>query len=108
MKAQDTSELFFEDARERVSKILDSESGVFFLLIQELAWERMQIAIGAVADAEAALKWTLANAKYRKAFVGGPIGQIHSQGVSAFVTACENLAKRHGARFAPPQQLRAA
>jgi len=68
MKAQDTSELFFEDVRVPVSNILGGEGKGFFLLMQELAWERMQIAIGAVAGAEAALEWTLAYTKDRKAF----------------------------------------
>ena len=58
MKAQDTSELFFEDVRVPVSNILGGEGKGFFLLMQELAWERMQIAIGAVAGAEACLLYT--------------------------------------------------
>ena len=68
MKAQDTSELFFEDVRVPASNILGGDGKGFFLLMQELAWERMQIAIGAVAGAEAALEWTLAYTKDRKAF----------------------------------------
>ncbi|MDP3519084.1 MAG: acyl-CoA dehydrogenase family protein, partial [Hydrogenophaga sp.] len=60
MKAQDTSELFFDGVCVPVSNILGGEGKGFFLLMQELAWERMQIAIGAVAGAEAALEWTLA------------------------------------------------
>jgi 3-hydroxyacyl-CoA dehydrogenase/enoyl-CoA hydratase/3-hydroxybutyryl-CoA epimerase len=38
--------------------------------------------------------------------LGGPIGQIHSRGVAAFVADCEHLAHRHGPRFAPPELLR--
>ena len=68
MKAQDTSELFFDDLRLPASNILGGEGKGFFLLMQELAWERMQIAIGAVAGAEAALQWTLDYTKERKAF----------------------------------------
>ena len=52
------------------------------------------------ADVGAILGWGF------PAYLGGPIGQIHSLGVSAFVKACESLAERHGARFAPPQLLR--
>ena len=68
MKAQDTSELFFDDLRLPASNILGGEGKGFFLLMQELAWERMQIAIGAAAGAEAALQWTLDYTKERKAF----------------------------------------
>jgi alkylation response protein AidB-like acyl-CoA dehydrogenase len=68
MKAQDTSELFFDDLRLPAANILGGEGKGFFLLMQELAWERMQIAIGAVAGAETALQWTLDYTKERKAF----------------------------------------
>jgi acyl-CoA dehydrogenase len=36
--------------------------------MQELPWERMQIAIGAVAKAEAAISWTTDYVRERKAF----------------------------------------
>ncbi|MDZ4280994.1 MAG: 3-hydroxyacyl-CoA dehydrogenase NAD-binding domain-containing protein [Hydrogenophaga sp.] len=52
------------------------------------------------ADIGAILGWGFPS------YLGGPIGQIHSQGVSSFVKVCESLAERHGARFAPPQLLR--
>jgi 3-hydroxyacyl-CoA dehydrogenase/enoyl-CoA hydratase/3-hydroxybutyryl-CoA epimerase len=39
-------------------------------------------------------------------FLGGPIGQIHSRGIAAVVGDCEELARRHGPRFAPPELLR--
>ena len=52
------------------------------------------------ADVGAILGWGF------PAYLGGPIGQIHSLGLAAFVKACETLAERHGARFAPPQLLR--
>jgi 3-hydroxyacyl-CoA dehydrogenase/enoyl-CoA hydratase/3-hydroxybutyryl-CoA epimerase len=39
-------------------------------------------------------------------FLGGPIAQIHSRGIAAFVADCEELARRHGPRFAPPELLR--
>jgi acyl-CoA dehydrogenase len=71
-KAQDTSELFFSDVRVPASNVLGEEGQGFVLLMQELAWERLQIAIGAVAAAEAALRWTVDYAKSRSAF-GQPI-----------------------------------
>jgi acyl-CoA dehydrogenase len=68
LKAQDTSELFFDTLRVPASNILGGEGKGFFLLMQELAWERMIIAIAAVAGAEAALDWTLTYTKDRKVF----------------------------------------
>ncbi|WP_114973502.1 acyl-CoA dehydrogenase family protein [Rhodoferax ferrireducens] len=68
LKAQDTSELFFDNLRVPVGNILGGEGKGFFLLMQELAWERMIIAIAAVAGAEAALQWTIDYTKDRKVF----------------------------------------
>lgn len=72
MKAQDTAELFFSDVRLPAGNLLGGEGQGFVLLMQELAWERLQIAILAVAASEAALGWTVDYAKQRKAF-GQPI-----------------------------------
>ncbi len=58
MKAQDTAELFFDNVRVPASNLLGEEGSGFVYLMQELPWERMQIALGAVAAAEAALAWT--------------------------------------------------
>lgn len=68
MKAQDTCELFFDNVRIPASSILGEEGKGFPLLSRELAWERMQIAIGAVATSAAALEWTRDYTKQRKAF----------------------------------------
>ncbi len=68
LKAQDTSELFFDDVRVPVANILGQEGKGFYLLMQELAWERLQIAIGAMAVCEAALEQTVEYTKQRKAF----------------------------------------
>src|SRR3546814_17192415 len=48
--------------------MLGGEGQGFFYLMQELAWERLQIAIMAVAGCEAALKWTTDYVRERKAF----------------------------------------
>ena len=53
------------------------------------------------ADVGAILGWGF------PAYLGGPIGQIHSRGVAAFVADCDDLARRHGPRFEPPKSLRA-
>jgi len=78
MHAQDTSELFFADVRVPVSNLLgDKEGQGFYQLMKELAWERLQVAIGAVANCEAALQWTADYTKERKAF-GQPIANFQN------------------------------
>ncbi|HYM30718.1 MAG TPA: acyl-CoA dehydrogenase family protein [Candidatus Cybelea sp.] len=68
LKAQDTSELFFSDVRVPARNLLGEEGKGFAMLMQELAWERLQVAIGAMANAEAALQWTVDYTRQRKAF----------------------------------------
>lgn len=71
-KAQDTCELFFENVRVPVTNRLGEEGQGFALLMKELPWERVQIAIAAIATAEGVLQETLNYVKQRKAF-GKPI-----------------------------------
>lgn len=68
MHAQDTSELFFQDVELSGDARLGGEGQGFILLMKELAWERLQIAIGGIAAAEAALDWTVKYARERKVF----------------------------------------
>ncbi len=71
LKAQDTSELFFDNVRLPPDSLLGGPSMAgrgFVCLMQELPWERLQIAIGAVASAQAAIDQTLAYVKERKVF----------------------------------------
>jgi len=68
LKAQDTAELFFDDVRVPASNMLGGEGKGFFCLMQELAWERLQIAIGATATMEAILDDTIEYTKNRSAF----------------------------------------
>lgn len=75
MHAQDTSELFFDDVRVPTSNLLGAEGTGFFQLIDKLPQERLSIAVGAMAAAEAAFGWTLAYAKERQAF-GRAIGSF--------------------------------
>lgn len=73
MKAQDTSELFFQDVKVPATHLLGPKEGQGFLqLMQELPAERLQIGLTAVAAAEAAWQWTLDYVKERKAF-GRPV-----------------------------------
>lgn len=71
-KAQDTSELFFNEVRVPVSNLIGQEGKGFGYMMQELAWERMHVGIQAVSCCEAALDWTIEYTKNRKAF-GKPV-----------------------------------
>jgi acyl-CoA dehydrogenase len=68
MKAQDTSELFFDNVEVPVRNLLGNENEGFVYLMQELPWERLQIAIGAIENAQAAIDWTSDYVKDRKVF----------------------------------------
>lgn len=67
-KAQDTAELSFNDLRVPAANLLGTEGQGFTYLMQELAWERLIIAIRAVAGAERALEQTIAYTRERPAF----------------------------------------
>ncbi len=80
MKAQDTSELFFSDVNVPAENLLGGEAHEnrgFICLMEQLPWERLQIAIGAVAAAQAAIEWTLAYVKERKVF-GQPVANFQN------------------------------
>jgi len=68
LKGQDTTELFFDNVEVPAENLLGQENNGFIYLMQELPWERMQIAIGAAAKCEAALRWTIDYVNERKAF----------------------------------------
>jgi acyl-CoA dehydrogenase len=68
MKAQDTCELFFENVRVPKSNIIGQVGAGFTMLMQELAWERLLIAITSVANAEAMLSTTIEYTRDRQAF----------------------------------------
>ena len=78
MKSQDTCELFFNNVRVPKANLLGGKEGMgFIMLMQELAWERLMIAITSVAGAEAALKHTIEYTKSRKVF-GKPVGAFQN------------------------------
>jgi alkylation response protein AidB-like acyl-CoA dehydrogenase len=68
LKGQDTAELFFDNVAVPAENLVGQENNGFIYLMQELPWERMQIAISAIAKCEAALEWTKAYVLERKAF----------------------------------------
>ena len=80
LKAQDTSELFFSDVRVPAANLLGGpahENRGFIALMEQLPWERLQIAIVAVAASEAAIAWTLDYVQQRKAF-GQTLGSFQN------------------------------
>ena len=68
LKAQDTAELFFDNVRVPKTNVLGDPRKGFYYLMQFLAEERLIVACGCVAAAEAALKITLDYVKERRAF----------------------------------------
>ncbi|HWS76184.1 MAG TPA: acyl-CoA dehydrogenase family protein, partial [Quisquiliibacterium sp.] len=50
------------------ANLLGQENQGFIYLMQELPWERLQIAISGVANAQAAINWTLDYVRDRKVF----------------------------------------
>ena len=73
MKAQDTSELFFQDVKVPKENLLGSAEGQGFMqLMQELPQERLLVGLVALAACEGAFEWTLDYVKERKAF-GKPV-----------------------------------
>ncbi|CAN7254351.1 acyl-CoA dehydrogenase family protein [Polaromonas sp. LjRoot131] len=80
LKAQDTSELFFTDVKVPAENLLGGEAHEnrgFICLMEQLPWERLQIAITAVASAQSAIDWTLAYVKERKVF-GQPVASYQN------------------------------
>jgi acyl-CoA dehydrogenase len=69
LKANDTSELFFDNVRVPADALLGQEEGQGFVqLMQQLPQERLLIAMQAIARIDRALKETIAYVKQRKAF----------------------------------------
>ena len=67
-RAGDTSELFFADVRVPTTNMVGEEGQGFRYMMEKLPQERLAIAVMAAAHAEAALEWTVAYVKERKAF----------------------------------------
>ncbi len=80
LKAQDTSELFFDNVRVPADNLLGGaalENRGFVCLMEQLPWERIQIAVTAVAAAQAAIDWTVHYVKDRKVF-GQPVAAFQN------------------------------
>ncbi len=68
-KAQDTSELFFDNVRVPAGNLIgESEGRGFYQMMEQLPQERLMQAVRATANLEAALEWTVDYVTDRKAF----------------------------------------
>jgi alkylation response protein AidB-like acyl-CoA dehydrogenase len=77
MRAQDTVEMHFEDCRVPKENILGERGQGFVCLMNQLARERLVIAVGCVAGARAAFEGTVEYVKERKAF-GKPVANFQN------------------------------
>ena len=77
LHAQDTAELFFNDARVPVANLLGEPGTGFGQLVSKLPRERLSMAVMGTAHATAAFDWTLEYVKERTAF-GQPIGSFQN------------------------------
>jgi len=78
MHGQDTCELYFDDARVPAANLLGPAEGRGFAqMMEQLPYERLQIALGAAASAEQALAITTRYTKERRAF-GKPLFDLQN------------------------------
>ncbi len=68
LKAQDTAEMFFDHCKIPLGNLLGEEGKGFYYLMEKLPDERLSVAIGCQASAEAAFRLALDYIKERKAF----------------------------------------
>lgn len=77
MHGNDTAEPFFDNVRVPGENLLGEENQGFRYLMQELAQERLLVAVNCQARAEAAFEWTRQYVRERKAF-GQAIAQFQN------------------------------
>ncbi|UBU14272.1 acyl-CoA dehydrogenase family protein [Nonomuraea gerenzanensis] len=95
LKAQDTAELFFDNVRVPAANRLGPKDGEgFYQLMHNLPQERLSIAVGAVAAAEAVLEQTIEYCKTRQAF-GRTIGSFQNTRFVLAELATETEIARH-------------
>jgi acyl-CoA dehydrogenase len=93
LKAQDTSELFFDDVRVPITNLLGVEGSAFTMAMSKLAEERLTIAVSAITVAETVIQWTIDYTSQRKAF-GKVIGDFQNTRFKIAELHAETLAKR--------------
>ncbi len=77
MKSQDTAELFFDNVKVPKENLLGEEGKGFYIMMSELARERLTVAITAVATAQGAIESTIEYTNERSAF-GNPISSFQN------------------------------
>jgi acyl-CoA dehydrogenase len=93
-KAQDTAELFFDDVELPAENLLGGVDGQgFFQLMDDLPYERLMIAVGALAAMEGAFAATLDYVRQRQAF-GRAIGDFQNTRFKLAEVATEIMAGR--------------
>ncbi len=93
MKAQDTSELFFEGVRASVIDRLGEEGQGFTMMMTKLQQERLTQAVRSIVVAEQAIQWTVDYTSQRKAF-GQTIADFQNTQFVLADLATETLAGR--------------
>jgi acyl-CoA dehydrogenase len=93
LKAQDTSELFFDDVKIPLTNLLGEEGAAFKMAMSKLAEERLTIAISAITVAETVVQWTVDYTSERKAF-GQKIGDFQNTRFKLAELHAETIAKR--------------
>jgi len=76
-QAQDTAELFFEDVRVPVDCLLQQEGKGMHMMMGDLPYERLLIALGGVASMEGALEDTIKYVNERQIF-GQPVASFQN------------------------------
>ena len=67
-RSSDTAELSFQDCAVPAENLLGEENKGFYYIMKNFEWERLSLAIGSVASAEAVIKITIDYMKGRKQF----------------------------------------
>jgi alkylation response protein AidB-like acyl-CoA dehydrogenase len=93
LRAQDTSELFFDDVRVPACNLLGKEGAAFSMAMSKLAEERLSISVSAITVVETVLEWTITYTKQRKAF-GRAIADFQNTRFKIAELYAEALAKR--------------
>jgi alkylation response protein AidB-like acyl-CoA dehydrogenase len=93
LRAQDTSELFFDEVHVPVGNLLGQEGRAFGMAMSKLADERLTIAVSAITIVESVLQWTIDYTKERKAF-GRRISDFQNTRFKVAELFADALAKR--------------
>src|SRR5579859_1470658 len=93
LKAQDTSELFFDDVRVPLTNRLGDEGAAFKMAMSKLAEERLTISVSAITVCETVIQWTIDYTSSRKAF-GQTIADFQNTRFKIAELHAETLSKR--------------